>query len=114
MRLHETRKFHRSNISLSVVLFVTAILLVTAGCSKTKSDNATATSAGGSHSDTAPPPSTPSTSGPTSSEPGKPTPWEANADSLNGKDGETMTLACSPNGTLHNVWGSDIYTADSS
>lgn len=25
-----------------------------------------------------------------------------------------MTLTCSPNGTLHTIWGSDIYTSDSS
>jgi len=111
MRSYEKRKFDRSNISLCVVFFVIAIAMVTAGCSKLKNDNGTA---GGSHSDTAPSTSTPSANTPSSSEPGKPTPWEANADSLNGKDGETMTLACSPNGTLHNVWGSDVYTADSS
>ena len=28
--------------------------------------------------------------------------------------GRTITLACSPGGTAHSVWGSDIYTADSS
>src|SRR6185295_10419383 len=33
---------------------------------------------------------------------------------LNGKEGETMTLLCSPNGTPHTVWGSDVYTSDSS
>jgi LCCL domain len=113
MRSYNTRKFDRSKISLWVVLLVTAMVLVTAGCSKLKNDNSAANT-GGSHSDTAPSSSPPSANAPASSEPGKPTPWEANADSLNGKDGETMTLACSPNGTLHNVWGSDIYTADSS
>src|SRR5437763_14142463 len=111
MRSYEKRKFDRSNISLCVGFFVIAIAMVTAGCSKLKNHNGTA---GGNHSDTAPSTSTPSANTPSSSEPGKPTPWEANADSLNGKDGETMTLACSPNGTLHNVWGSDIYTSDSS
>jgi len=45
---------------------------------------------------------------------GTPTTWEASATTLNGKDGETFTLACSPGGTAHSVWGSDIYTADSS
>ena len=114
MRSYETRKFDRSNIGLWVVLLVTTIVVVTAGCSKLKNDNSAANTGGGSHSETASAASTPPANTPASSEPGKPTPWEANADSLNGKDGETMTLACSPNGTLHNVWGSDVYTADSS
>jgi hypothetical protein len=34
--------------------------------------------------------------------------------SLNGTNGQTLTLACSPGGTVHSVWGSDVYTADSS
>src|SRR2546423_9266618 len=114
MRLYESRKSDRSNIGLWVVLLVTAIVVVTAGCSKLKNDNSAANTGGGSHSDTSPSTSTSSSSAASSSEPGKPTPWEANADSLNGKEGEAMTLACSANGTLHNVWGSDIYTADSS
>jgi hypothetical protein len=114
MRLYETRKFDRSIFGLSFVLLVTAILVVTAGCAKIKNDNAAATTGGGGHAESTPSASTPSANAPASSEPGKPTPWEANADSLKGKDGETMTLACSPNGTLHSVWGSDIYTADSS
>src|SRR2546423_9282679 len=114
MRLYESRKSDRSNIGLWLVLLVIAIVVVMAGCSKLKSDNSAANTGGGSHSDTSPSTSTPSSSAPSSSEPGKPTPWEANADSLNGKDDETLTLAVSANGTLHNVLGSDIYTADSS
>jgi hypothetical protein len=51
---------------------------------------------------------------PSSAGKGTPTTWEANATSLNDKDGETFTLVCSPGGTAHSVWGSDIYTADSS
>jgi len=45
---------------------------------------------------------------------GTPTTWETKATSLNGKEGQTMTLACSPGGAAHSVWGSDIYTSDSS
>lgn len=41
-------------------------------------------------------------------------PGKASATSLNGQDGETLTLACSPGGSAHSVWGSDIYTSDSS
>jgi hypothetical protein len=114
MRLCETGKFDRSNSGLRLALPVIAMLLVVAGCSKLKNDNTTATTEGGGHSESTPSAATPAASAPAASEPGKPTPWEANADSLNGKEGETMTLACSPNGTLHNVWGGDIYTADSS
>src|SRR5204863_8168092 len=46
--------------------------------------------------------------------PAKPTAWETTATSLNQAEGQTMRLDCSPNGTLHSVWGSDIYTSDSS
>src|SRR5450432_633198 len=44
----------------------------------------------------------------------KPTRWETTASSLTGGVGTTFTLACTPAGTMHAVWGSDIYTADSS
>jgi hypothetical protein len=36
------------------------------------------------------------------------------ATSLKSADGQTMMLACSANGQPHTVWGSDIYTSDSS
>ena len=39
--------------------------------------------------------------------------WEVTASSLTDA-AKTFTLACSPGGTAHSVWGSDIYTADSS
>jgi hypothetical protein len=45
---------------------------------------------------------------------GKPTSWETKASSLAGPDGTTFTLTCTPGGTMHSVWGSDIYTDDSS
>ncbi len=45
---------------------------------------------------------------------GAPTTWEATAAALTGDVGKTFTLTCSPGGTIHSVWGSDIYTADSS
>jgi hypothetical protein len=100
------------------VLLLAAIVLSSAGCSKLKNENSTAAPVGGgqtsssaTNSNTGPPspPAPPSSAGE-----GTPTTWEANATSLNGKDGETLTLACSPGGTAHPVWGSDIYTADSS
>jgi len=101
---------------IRVVLLLVAIFL--AGCSKPKNDNSAAGSGGGGHTSTATdnsntgPTSIPE--GPSSAGEGKPTTWEANATSLNGKDGETFTLICSPGGIAHPVWGSDIYTADSS
>ena len=104
------KKFDRSNFSLWAVLLI-AVVMSTAACSKIKNDNNTA---GSGHSDTSPASSSPSALPPSSSGGGKPTTWEANATSLNGKEGETMTLLCSPNGTPHTVWGSDIYTSDSS
>ncbi len=101
-----------------VVLLLAAIVLGSVGCSKLKNENSTPGTGGGGHtgtsadnSNTGPssPPVPPSSAGT-----GTPTTWEANATSLNGPDGQTFTLACSPGGTAHSVWGSDIYTADSS
>jgi len=93
-------------------------VLGSAGCSNLKNENSNESAAGGGHTGTSAnnsntvPPSPPVA--PSSAGEGKPTTWEANATSLNGKDGDTFTLACSPAGTAHSVWGSDIYTADSS
>ena len=95
------------------VVLVTAILLGGPGCSKLKPDNTNATSSGGhtntstSNANTVAAPAPPS-------EPGRPTPWEANADSLNATNGQPLALACPPGGTPHSVWGSGIYTSDSS
>jgi len=97
-----------------VVLLLAAILLASAGCSKLKNENNAPATGGGGHTSTSAENSNTAPSPTTSASEGKPTSWEANATSLNGKDGETFTLACSPGGTAHSVWGSDIYTADSS
>ena len=94
-----------------IVLLLAAIVLG-AGCSKMKNENST--SGGGGHTSTPADNSNTAPSPPSPAGEGTPTTWEANAKSLNGKDGETLTLACSPGGTEHSVWGSDIYTADSS
>jgi len=102
-------------VSVWVVLLLAAIMLDSAGCaSRIKNEN----SSGGGHTSTSPdnsnsgPPS--STAPPSSAGAGTPTTWEANATSLSGAEGQTFTLACSPGGTAHSVWGSDVYTADSS
>jgi hypothetical protein len=99
---------------IGAVLLLAAIVLGTAGCSKLRNENNNA--GGGGHTNTSPDNSntSPSSMPPSSAGKGTPTTWEANATSLNGKDGETLTLQCSPAGTAHSVWGSDIYTADSS
>ena len=109
-------RFERPIIRGGVVLLLTAVVLGIAGCSKLRNDSNTAgggghagTSADNSNTGPSSPPAPPSSAGE-----GTPTTWEASAISLNGKDGETLTLACSPGGTAHSVWGSDIYTADSS
>src|SRR5256885_4357616 len=126
--LHQSTEQPQSRVSLfrlerrtirgCVLLLLAAIVLAGPGCSKMKNDNSTATAGGGGHTSTSPdnsntgpssPPAPPSSAGE-----GTPTTWEANASSLNGKDGETLTLTCVPGGTAHSVWGSDIYTADSS
>ena len=95
-----------------IVLLVAAVVLGNVGCSKLKHDSA----GGGGH--TAPDNSNPGASStpalPSSTGSGTPTTWQANATSLKGAVGQAFTLACSPGGTAHSVWGSDIYTADSS
>lgn len=101
-----------------VVLLLAAIVLGSAGCSKLTNQNSAAGTGGGGHVSTSPdnsntgPSSSPGP--PTSGGEGTPTTWEAKATSLNGTVGKSFTLACSPGGTAHLVWGSDIYTADSS
>ena len=45
---------------------------------------------------------------------GTATAWNTTVLMLNGKLGQTLTFACPPGGTERSVWGSDIYTADSS
>ena len=92
------------------VLLLTAIVLGSAGCSKLRNENST-TGGGGHVADNS---NTSSPVPPSSVAEGTPTTWQANASSLNGTDGKTFTLACSPGGTAHSVWGSDIYTSDSS
>jgi hypothetical protein len=101
-----------------VALLLTAIVLGSAGCARLKNENSNAGNNGGGHTSTSADnsntfPSSPAAP-PTSTGSGTPTTWEANATSLNVKEGETLTLACAPGGTAHSVWGSDIYTADSS
>jgi len=97
---------------IAVVLLLAAIIL--AGCSKPTNENSAPATGGGGHTSTSADNSNTGPSSPSSAGEGKPTTWEADATSLNGKDGETFTLVCSPRGTAHSVWGSDIYTADSS
>lgn len=105
----------RRIITSCVVLLLAAIGLGSAGCSKLRTENSNAGNGGGGHTNTSPDNSnTGPSSPPSSAGKGTPTTWEANATSLNGADGETLTLACSPGGEAHSVWGSDIYTADSS
>ena len=96
----------------SFCLTLLLVGLVLTGCSKLKNEHPAGDTGGGSATDSnrQPPASPPSSSNPA----GKPTTWEANATSLEAKDGDTLTLACSPGGQAHTVWGSDIYTSDSS
>jgi hypothetical protein len=102
-------RFVRMIICGWVVLLLAAIVLASAGCSKLRRESTSNTSADNSNTDLSSPPAPPS-----SNAAGKPTTWEANAESLNVTDGQTLTLACSPGGKAHSVWGSDIYTSDSS
>ena len=99
----------------SLVFLIAAVIVAVAGCSKSRSDNSNTPQGGrievSSNSNAAP---SSSVVAPSSTEDGKPTTWEANASSLNGSNGQTFTLTCSPGGREYSVWGSDIYTSDSS
>ncbi|HKP36975.1 MAG TPA: LCCL domain-containing protein [Pyrinomonadaceae bacterium] len=97
-------------ITCACVVLLLAAAFGIAGCSKLKHDNA----GGGGHA--APDTSSPTSAAapPSSAGNGTPTTWQANAASLAGKPGQTFTLSCSPGGAAGSVWGSDIYTADSS
>ncbi|MGZ5483462.1 MAG: LCCL domain-containing protein [Pyrinomonadaceae bacterium] len=96
----------KNRYRLLLLVLVPGIVAAIAGCSKLKNDNSPAAGGGVAPSSQSAPPS--------SNAAATPTTWKANATSLNGKEGETMTLACPPGGEPHSVWGSDIYTSDSS
>ena len=106
-------KQERRIVTGCIVILLVAFVFASAGCSKLKNENSNAGNTGGGHTSTSANSSAPPAP-PSSTTAGKPTTWEASATSLNGKDGETLTLTCSPGGAAHSVWGSDIYTSDSS
>ena len=110
----QTIREHRLHLRLGVALFVSIIVIVNTGCSKLKNDNGATNTGGGGHTETATPNSSPAAAPASADGSAKPTAWETTATSLNEAVGQTMRLDCSPNGTLHSVWGSDIYTSDSS
>jgi hypothetical protein len=97
----------KNRYRLLLLVFVPGIVAATAGCSKLKNDNSPAAGGGVTTSSPSAPP-------PSSNAAATPTTWQANATSLHSKEGETMMLACPPGGEPHSVWGSDIYTSDSS
>jgi hypothetical protein len=114
MNPSERSTAERRIIGGCVVLLLTAIVLGSSSCAKSKNDNGSAagssgggqTSAAADNSNTAPSQASTAT--------GKPTTWETNVTVLAAKNGETFTLNCPPGGTAHSIWGSDVYTADSS
>src|SRR6185369_6390652 len=110
----QTIREHRLHLRLGVALFVSIIVIVNAGCSKLKNDNSATNTGGGGHTETATPNSSPAAAPASADGSAKPAAWETTATSLNEAVGQTMRLDCSTNGTLHSVWGSDIYTSDSS
>jgi LCCL domain len=109
-----TFRLQRRIIVGCVVLFLAAIVLGSTGCSKLTNQDNTSGSGGGGQISAPPDNSNSASSSPSSEGEGKPTTWEAKATSLSGAVGQTFTMDCSPGGTAHSVWGSDIYTADSS
>jgi hypothetical protein len=106
-----SRKRERPDINLWLSLLIIVMALGAPGCAKLRSDNSAVSNSGQTNASA--PGSSPA-SVPPSSGAGKPTSWEENATSLKSADGQTITVACSPAGESHTVWGSDIYTSDSS
>ena len=96
------------------VILVAIIALGGPACSKLKNENKTESPGGGGHTSAAANNSNSNSGAPSPAAEGTPEPWEAKATSLNAKDGQTFTIACPPGGTAYSVWGSDIYTSDSS
>lgn len=92
-----------------LLLLLVAAILATAGCSKLRNDKNPAAGGGGTTSS-----SSPASVAPSANAAATPTTWQQNVTSLNGKEGDTLTLACPPAGEPHSVWGVDIYTSDSS
>jgi hypothetical protein len=103
----QTNQSHRIGAGWVALLLFT-IVLGSGGCSKLKNENGDSAGGGGHTSNSSP------LAPPSSASAGTPTAWETSATSLNGKDGQRFMLACAPGGSAHSVWGSDIYTADSS
>jgi hypothetical protein len=103
-------RLERRIIGGCIVLLLTTIVLGASGCSRLRNENSNATTGGGGHTKTSSDNSNTPPGPPSSAGEGTPTTWEA----LKGTDGQTFTLACAPGGAEHSVWGSDIYTADSS
>jgi hypothetical protein len=112
MLSYNSRKSNRVNINFWLALLITVIVMSAAGCARLKTDNSAVSSSGQTNASA--PSSSPASVPPSSAGAGKPTSWEENATSLKSADGQTITLACSPAGEPHTVWGSDIYTSDSS
>jgi len=100
-------------VPLCVALFIIAIAID--GCSRLKTESRTTTGSSG-QTNTSSPNSSPASAPPAADASAKPTTWEAAATSLvsHNNDVHTFTLDCPPGGAFHSVWGSDIYTADSS
>jgi LCCL domain len=107
-----SRKFDCSGGKLSLALVLAAFIVGTSACAKLKNDNSAASAGGQTNASASN--SSPASVPPAATAAGTPTTWEADATSLKSEDGRTITLACAPSGGPHTVWGSDIYTSDSS
>lgn len=109
-----TPSYQSTFTRVCIALILAGFVLGNAGCSKPKNENSAAGTGGGGQISGSPDNSNTDASTPSPASEGTPTTWLANATTLKGAEGQTFTLSCSPGGTAHSVWGSDIYTADSS
>jgi hypothetical protein len=97
------------------ITVLVALLAMAAACTASPSPTATSTAAGAGAADSpavetagdAASPDTAATPGPTD-------PWAAEAGQHRGSDGEEFEYECPAGGTPNTVWGTDIYTDDSS
>jgi ABC-type transport system substrate-binding protein len=95
---------------LVALLALASACTATASATPTASATATATAAGAGADET---PSAEATGG-GAVNPGTGDPWDAEAGQHRGQDGEQFDYECPPNGEPRTVWGTDIYTDDSS
>jgi len=106
----------RSSRFFVLLLLLAVVPLVLTGCGGSKKKAATTTTAAPTTTQPkATTTTTPPKTEPTGSVDQSATPvWQRNATSYRGQNGATFKIDCTPNGEASSVWGTNLYTDDSS